>query len=105
MASANILLCTSSREGGPLTFAEALSVGLPIVTFPVGVARYLFEQEPAVKVGEEISQLASYIVELVSESDKARHERKKQCIALFHKHFNVVEKVTKYRELYDHLCS
>jgi glycosyltransferase involved in cell wall biosynthesis len=97
---ADVLLCTSSREGSPLVFAEALSVGIPIVTFPVGTARYMFDREPVFKVGESIGQLADQILELVNADESARREHKKRCVYLFNKHFNAEKKVEQYKELY-----
>jgi glycosyltransferase involved in cell wall biosynthesis len=66
MNKCSLLLMTSKCEGGPIVFPEALSVGLPIVSTPVGLARYFFKGLECVNVHDNNEMLAQSILNVLN---------------------------------------
>jgi glycosyltransferase involved in cell wall biosynthesis len=74
LAAADAVALSSRWEGSPLVVAEALSVGAPLVTTPVGtVARHLVDREHAriIPIGDHAA-FADALIEVLDHPDAAR---------------------------------
>ena len=69
-ASARVLVCASTAEGGPRVTVEALACGIPVISTPVGVMRELLRDgENGLRVGFNAASLAAAITRLLADPD------------------------------------
>jgi|SRR5579875_271260 len=72
MSAANVLLITSSYEGGPMVHREAMACGLPIVSVDVGdVAIHLKDVSPSEVVAAEPEALAEGLRAVIADGRRA----------------------------------
>jgi glycosyltransferase involved in cell wall biosynthesis len=72
LRDARVIALPSRAEGMPMVLAEAMSLGRPVVSTPVGAVRELVDQGGfIVPVGDEI-RLAARLVDLLSDPELAR---------------------------------
>ena len=69
-ASARVLVCASTAEGGPRVTVEAMACGIPVISTPVGVMRELLRDgENGLGVGFDAVSLAAAITRLLADPD------------------------------------
>jgi glycosyltransferase involved in cell wall biosynthesis len=64
LSGMDILLHTSLNEGTPVSILEAMWMGLPVVSTPVGGISELIEQSRAGFAGKDENELSQYLVDL-----------------------------------------
>ena len=71
---ASVFVCTSDFEGYPMTFGEALSYGVPVVTFDMPWLHYIQDGRGIIKVPQgRIDLLAEEVTSLLQNDNKCKN--------------------------------
>ncbi len=105
MKYANALLLTSRYEGLPLVVLEALSLGLPIISTPVGSLVKIIENTKNGFVSDEISttSVVKAIEALLALTDQEREEIKSNNRELFEQKYSIEHCANSYDICYQNI--
>ncbi len=101
-ASARVLVCASSSEGGPRVTCEAMACGVPVVSTPVGIMTELVQDgENGVLFEWDAARLAAAIALLLDDPARARRigERGRQAVLPFERVKMIRNYVESLKEL------
>jgi len=103
MRHADIFVCTSKHESGPMVVCEALSMAKPVLSTDVGDVRELFEEHRCglVAAGREPQELADLLERLIDPSGEAAAmvENGRATATLMDIHHAAAQHAACYREL------
>lgn len=74
LGALDLFVCTSLREGGPLTVLESIQLGKPVISTPVGVVPELFRDEVDLLIipPQDSKKLAEAILRLAADPELAK---------------------------------